>query len=102
MSIKKSSRYLILRKVDVPRPALSNLNKSQQPNRVVFSRRECTGDEALTFLQSLQDASGYEIYELKGAPLVLQTTVVVAKAEDVDAAADLKDFPEVGDEGGAA
>lgn len=91
MSIKKSNRYLILKKAQ-PKTALGL--KSAVPPKDLFTRRECTGEEALALLQELEDAEGYEIYELKGSPLVLQTTVVVARVQDTSAEDDLKDFPE--------
>lgn len=76
--LKKSSRYLILHKVTKPL-ALGAVNPTA--GNPQFTRRECTGEEAMEFLRLLSDATGYEIYELKGDPLVLQTTVIVCKEE---------------------
>lgn len=91
MSIKKTNRYLILKKAERSAPLLP---KAGVAPKDLFTRRECTGEEVLAILQELDDAEGYEIYELKGAPLVLQTTVVVARVAETSAADDLKDFPD--------
>lgn len=78
--LKKSNRYLILHQAETK----GGLSLPSKPiGNPQFTRREVTGEEAMAFLRELTDATGYEIYELKGSPLILQTTVVVAKEEEV-------------------
>lgn len=80
--LKKANKYLILHRVHPT--GLLKLGAAQAPHaNPQYTRREVTGEEAMAFLRNLTDATGYEIYELKGSPLILQTTVVVAKEEDV-------------------
>lgn len=83
--LKKSNRYLILHKVIAKSTSASPLGNRPtiETGNPQFTRREVTGEEALAFLRELTNAEGYEIYELKGSPLILQTTVVVAREEEV-------------------
>ena len=77
--LKKANRYLILHRV---KQSGLKLGEAASGNPQ-YTRREVSGEEALAFLRTLNDATGYEIYELKGSPLILQTTVVVAKEEEI-------------------
>jgi len=79
--IKKTGRYLILHNVK-PAGVILGSTKPAAANPQ-FTRKEVDGEQAMLFLRQLTDATGYEIYELKGDPLILQTTVVCAKAEEV-------------------
>lgn len=77
--LKKAKRYLILHEVKSSGLAFSQ-GRSANPQ---FTRREVSGEEAMAFLRTLSDATGYEIYELQGKALVMQTTVVVAEQAEV-------------------
>lgn len=77
--LKKANRYLILHQVK----KLLALGAIQPTaGNPTFTRKEVSGEEALAFLRELTDAEGYEIFELKGAALTLQTTVVCVKEEE--------------------